>query len=35
LPPVSRFTAGGGDGEKKQRVLSLLEAFFERFYGLG
>ncbi len=35
LPPVSRFTAGGGHGEKKQRVLSLLEAFFERFYGLG
>ncbi len=35
LPPVSRFAAGGGHGEKKQRVLSKLGAFFERFFGLG
>jgi type I restriction enzyme R subunit len=35
LPPVSRFAAGGGHGEKKQRVLAKLGAFFERFFGLG
>ncbi len=35
LPPVSRFAADGGHGEKKQRVLEKLSAFFERFYGLG
>lgn len=34
LPPVSRFTAEGGHGEKKQRVIDRLTAFFERFYGL-
>lgn len=35
LPPGSRFTAGGGHGEKKQRVLALLGEFFERFFGLS
>jgi len=35
LPPVSRFAADGGHGEKKQQVLSRLGAFFERFFGLG
>ena len=34
LPPVSRFAAAGGHGEKKQRVIRKLEAFFERFLGL-
>jgi type I restriction enzyme R subunit len=35
LPPVSRFSVGGGHGEKKQRVLTKLGGFFERFSGLG
>ncbi|RWZ52518.1 type I restriction endonuclease subunit R [Labedella phragmitis] len=35
LPPVSRFSAEGGHGEKKQRVLTRLGAFFERFFELG
>jgi type I restriction enzyme R subunit len=35
LPPVSRFARSGGHGEKKQRVIELLQAFFERFSGLG
>jgi len=35
LPPTSRFTTGGGHGEKKQRVLVKLGEFFERFFGLG
>lgn len=35
LPPVSRFSAGGGHEEKKERVLERLNAFFERFYGLA
>ena len=34
LPPVSRFS-GGGHGEKKQRVIQKLGAFFERFFGLA
>jgi type I restriction enzyme R subunit len=34
LPPVSRFSADGGHGEKKQRVIQKLGAFFERFFGL-
>jgi type I restriction enzyme R subunit len=33
LPPASRFYAGGGHGEKKQRVLARLRDFFERFFG--
>ena len=35
LPPVSRFSASGGHGEKKQRVLTKLSAFFGRFFGLS
>jgi type I restriction enzyme, R subunit len=35
LPPASRFSAGGGHGETKQRVLGRLGEFFERFFGLG
>ncbi|PPL18642.1 type I restriction endonuclease subunit R [Microterricola pindariensis] len=35
LPPVSRFSAEGGHGEKKQRVIEKLAAYFERFFGLG
>lgn len=34
LPPVSRFAVDGGHGEKKQRVLTRLGVFFERFFGL-
>lgn len=35
LPPVSRFSAEGGHGETKQRVLDKLGDFFERFFGLS
>ena len=35
LPPASRFAPDGGHGEKKQRVLTKLAAFFDRFFGLG
>jgi type I restriction enzyme, R subunit len=35
LPPASRFSADGGHGEAKQRVLSKLGDFFERFFGLS
>ncbi len=35
LPPVSRFSADGAHGEKKQRVLTKLGEFFERFFGLA
>ncbi|WP_459958479.1 type I restriction endonuclease subunit R, partial [Mycobacterium avium] len=35
LPPATRFAAGGGHGEKKQRVLSKLGEFFERFFALS
>ncbi len=35
LPPVSRFSIEGGHGEKKQRVIQKLGAFFERFFGLS
>jgi type I restriction enzyme R subunit len=34
LPPVSRFSSDGGHGEKKQRVLAKLVAFFDRYHGL-
>jgi type I restriction enzyme, R subunit len=34
LPPTSRFAAGGAHGEKKQRVIDKLLAFFERYFGL-
>ena len=35
LPPASRFSAYGGHSEKKQRVLTRLGGFFERFFGLS
>ncbi|MBG6109064.1 type I restriction endonuclease subunit R [Frigoribacterium sp. CG_9.8] len=35
LPPASRFSPGGGHGEKKQRVLDRFAGFFERYFGLG
>lgn len=35
LPPVSRFSASGGHGDMKQRVLTKLSAFFRRFFGLS
>ena len=35
LPPASRFSPGGGHGEKKQRVLNRFAEFFERYFGLG
>lgn len=35
LPPVSRFSPDGAHSEKKQRVLTKLGEFFERFFGLG
>jgi type I restriction enzyme R subunit len=34
MPPTSRFSASGRHGEKKQRVLAKLAAFFDRFFGL-
>jgi type I restriction enzyme R subunit len=35
LPPASRFAGDGGHGEKKQRVITKLGEFFERFFGLS
>ncbi|HEY8885967.1 MAG TPA: type I restriction endonuclease subunit R [Candidatus Microsaccharimonas sp.] len=35
LPPASRFSPEGGHGETKQRVLTKLGDFFERFFGLS
>jgi type I restriction enzyme R subunit len=35
LAPVSRFSADGSHGEKKQRVIARLGQFFERFFGLS
>jgi type I restriction enzyme R subunit len=35
LAPLSRFSADGGHGEKKQRVLGRLGEFFERFFALS
>ena len=35
LPPASRFSADGGHGEKKQRVIEKLGTYFERFFGLS
>jgi len=35
LPPVSRFSPEGGHSEKKQRVLTKLSEFLDRFFGLG
>ncbi|MCW5939877.1 MAG: type I restriction endonuclease subunit R [Fimbriimonadaceae bacterium] len=34
MPPTTRFAADGAHGERKQRVLTKLIAFFERFLGL-
>lgn len=34
MPPTPRFSPDGGHGQKKQRVLAKLIAFFERFLGL-
>ncbi len=34
LPPVSRF-GGGNRSEKKERVISRLKAYFERFHNVG
>ncbi len=35
LPPVSRFAADGTHSEIKQRVLTRLAAFFERFFTVS
>lgn len=35
LPPVSRFSAKAGHGQKKQRVLAKLGRFVERYFGLS
>ena len=35
LPPTSRFSATGGHGDKKRRVLARLGEFFDRFFGLS
>ena len=34
-PPVSRFAADGSHSEKKQRVLTRLIVFFDRFFGVN
>ncbi len=34
MPPMSRF-GGGNRAEKKQGVIQKLQAFFERFFGVG
>jgi type I restriction enzyme R subunit len=35
LPPVSRFAADGSHSEMKQRVLTRLATFFDRFFGVS
>lgn len=35
LPPVSRFAADGGHGEKKRAAVEALARFFDRFFGLS
>lgn len=35
LPPMSRFAADGAAGTKRRVVLERLQAFFDRFYGMG
>ena len=35
LPPVSRFSKDGNRSETKQRVVSRLSGFVERFFGLA
>ncbi|MGB3676891.1 MAG: hypothetical protein WA988_20870, partial [Candidatus Nanopelagicales bacterium] len=34
LPPASRFAPDGGHGERKERVIAKLAAFFDRFFSL-
>lgn len=34
MPPISRF-GGGNRVEKKQTIIVKLQAFFERFFGIG
>ncbi|GHV40387.1 hypothetical protein AGMMS49546_14190 [Spirochaetia bacterium] len=34
LPPVSRFSGGGGRAEKKRTVIEKLLVFFEKYLGL-
>lgn len=34
MPPISRF-GGGNRAEKKQTIIVKLQAFFERFFGIG
>jgi len=34
LPPVSKFSESSDYAERKRRVLDLLGAYFDRFYGL-
>lgn len=35
LPPLSRFGRGNAHSDQKRRVIEKLEAFFDRFRGLG
>ena len=35
LPPVSRFSRNNNHSAKKQTVLTMLTAFFERYFGLA
>ena len=35
LPPVSRFSTDGSHGERKQRVLTKLGTYFDRFFALA
>ena len=35
LPPVSRFTRGGGHSARKASVLRRLAEFFDRYFGLA
>ena len=34
MPPISRF-GGGNRAVKKQTIIEKLQAFFERFFGVG
>lgn len=34
MPPVSRFSGGGGHAAKKDTVIGKLTAFFDRYFGL-
>ena len=34
MPPISRFS-GGNRAVKKQTIIEKLQAFFERFFGIG